>query len=85
MDRRASKILVFGLLSSILATGCTPQQPFFVNEDGDLSHLLTKQTDLVFPDVESAKSWFTSEEYQAIIPLRDEASDMSLVLHEVPS
>ena len=38
-----------------------------------------------FPDIAAAKSWYASDAYQQIIPLREEASDMSLVLHEVPS
>lgn len=38
-----------------------------------------------FPDIAAAKSWYASDAYQQIIPLREEAWDMSLVLHEVPS
>ncbi len=38
-----------------------------------------------FPDSDSLKSWYQSEEYQALIPLREEAADMTLVSHEVPS
>jgi len=35
-----------------------------------------------FADVEAAKDWFASPEYQAIVPLRDEAADMSFILYE---
>ena len=39
-------------------------------------------TDMVvihFPNGESAKSWFNSQTYQALIPLRDQAADVVLV------
>ncbi|WP_064692896.1 DUF1330 domain-containing protein [Rhizobium aegyptiacum] len=36
-----------------------------------------------FPDVQAAKHWFMSPEYQAIVPLREEAADMSFRLYEV--
>lgn len=36
----------------MLATGCTPTQPFFFMEDGDLSHYLDVATDIEYPDVE---------------------------------
>lgn len=38
---------------------------------------------LRFPDVEAAKGWFASPDYQAIAPLRDEAADMKFVLYDV--
>ncbi|MBE7636222.1 DUF1330 domain-containing protein [Sneathiella sp. P13V-1] len=38
-----------------------------------------------FPDSNSLKGWYQSDAYQALIPLRDEAADMTLVSHEVPS
>ncbi|MEM1303477.1 MAG: TolC family protein, partial [Planctomycetota bacterium] len=34
------------------ATGCTPTQPFFFHEDGDLSHYLHVATEIEYPDVE---------------------------------
>lgn len=37
---------------------------------------------LEFPDVETAKAWYNSPEYQEIIPLRTRAADDSLVLLE---
>ncbi|OWV87686.1 hypothetical protein ATY78_04140 [Rhizobium sp. R635] len=36
-----------------------------------------------FPDLQAAKDWFMSPEYQAIAPLREEAADMSFRLYEV--
>lgn len=35
-----------------------------------------------FPDVATAKNWFASAEYQAIVPLREEAADMTFRLYE---
>ena len=33
-----------------------------------------------FPDNETAKAWYASPEYQALLPLRDEAMDCVFVL-----
>ena len=41
------------MIATVVSTGCSPQQPFFYNEDGDLSHLLTEATSIDYPDVES--------------------------------
>ncbi|WP_439124278.1 DUF1330 domain-containing protein [Marivita sp.] len=35
-----------------------------------------------FPDVATAKTWFTSPEYTACKPLREEAADMQFTLYE---
>ena len=37
-----------------------------------------------FPDLAAAQKWYGSEAYQAIIPLRDEACDMTLLAYTVP-
>jgi len=37
-----------------------------------------------FPDQDTLRAWFNSEAYQAIVPLRDEAADMSIVTYTVP-
>lgn len=48
-----TKWLVTLLLALIVAaTGCHPTQPFYLHEDGDLSHYLQTATDLETPDVE---------------------------------
>ncbi|MBN2023451.1 MAG: TolC family protein [Pirellulales bacterium] len=36
----------------VLATGCAPQQPFYLFEDGDLSHYKGIATDIEVPDVD---------------------------------
>lgn len=36
----------------VATTGCTPTQPFYLHEDGDLSHYLDKATQIETPDVE---------------------------------
>ncbi len=37
-----------------------------------------------FADMDALNAWHNSNEYQAIIPIRDEAVDMVLVSYEVP-
>ncbi len=38
-----------------------------------------------FADIETLNNWYNSAEYQALIPLRDEACDMTLATYSVPS
>jgi uncharacterized protein (DUF1330 family) len=38
-----------------------------------------------FADMQTLNAWYNSAEYQALIPLRDEAVDMTLVTYEVPA
>lgn len=38
-----------------------------------------------FETREAAETWYSSPEYQALIPLRDEACAMTLNLYETPS
>ncbi|VAW16752.1 hypothetical protein MNBD_ALPHA11-1444 [hydrothermal vent metagenome] len=38
-----------------------------------------------FADMDALNAWHDSDEYQAIIPLRDEAVDMVLISYETPS
>lgn len=35
-----------------------------------------------FPDLEALNSWYSSPEYQSLIPLRDEAADIDLLSFE---
>lgn len=37
---------------------------------------------LRFADIEAAKRWHDSPEYQALIPLRDQGADVTLVLYQ---
>jgi len=37
-----------------------------------------------FPSHEALAAWFGSPEYQAIVPLRDEAADMTITTYSVP-
>ncbi|OYP33115.1 TolC family protein [Rhodopirellula sp. MGV] len=39
-------------LAIVMATGCTPTQPFFVNESPDLKHYLDTATSIEYPDVD---------------------------------
>lgn len=37
-----------------------------------------------FPDMAALEHWYDSKEYQALIPLRDEACDMTLLAYAPP-
>lgn len=37
-----------------------------------------------FPDLQSVSDWYKSDAYQAIIPVRDEGADVTLISYEVP-
>ena len=42
-------------------------------------------TDIVvirFPDLEAASNWYSSPAYQALIPLRQQAAEMTLISYE---
>lgn len=53
-------------LAFVLATGCTPTQPFFINESPDLQHYLNTATSIEYPDVEVAS---LPETTQSLPPL----------------
>lgn len=53
-------------LAFVLATGCTPTQPFFVNESPDLQHYLSSATSIEYPDVDVAS---LAETTQSLAPL----------------
>jgi len=38
-----------------------------------------------FPNMEALNDWYQSAEYQALIPLRDAAAEMTLVTYSVPA
>lgn len=52
MHRQTRTFWSIILCGSLLATGCTPTQPFYFMEDGDLSHYLDVATQIEYPDVE---------------------------------
>jgi len=37
-----------------------------------------------FPSSEALSGWYASDEYQALVPLREEAADMTIVSYEIP-
>lgn len=51
---------------ALLATGCTPTQPFFLNESPELRHYLDTATQIEYPDVDVAS---LEETTQALPPL----------------
>ncbi|HER26993.1 MAG TPA: DUF1330 domain-containing protein [Rhodospirillales bacterium] len=40
---------------------------------------------VAFPDMDALTGWYNSADYQALIPLRTEAADMTLVAYSVPA
>ena len=56
MNRTQIKITAYLQIALVVlstAIGCrTPTQPFYLHEDGDLSHYLDKATAIEVPDVE---------------------------------
>lgn len=49
---------------------------------GEINHQMTGIAK--FPSMADLKSWYASEAYQAIIPLREEAADIAIAAYEVP-
>lgn len=66
MSRQLQSRVALLLLGLMLATGCTPTQPFYFHEDGDLSHYLDKATKIDYPDVESGQ---LADAHQSEAPL----------------
>lgn len=52
MSRQVHRFWAVLTCISILASGCTPSQPFYFFEDGDLSHYKGVATEIEYPDVE---------------------------------
>ncbi|MCC7087275.1 MAG: TolC family protein [Pirellulales bacterium] len=51
---RSRFLLLLALLAPMaLSTGCSPAQPFYFGEDGDLSHYVGMATNIEFPDAET--------------------------------
>ena len=47
------KIAILQLVLAVfMATGCTPTQPFFLNESPDLQYYLNTATQIEYPDVD---------------------------------
>lgn len=55
MSRQIRKVWALILLALMGATGCTPSQPFYFREDGDLSHYLEHATEVEEPDLDTER------------------------------
>ncbi|WP_415158715.1 DUF1330 domain-containing protein [Maritalea sp.] len=40
---------------------------------------------LEFPDMDALNAWFNSPDYQAVVPLRNEACDMTITSYATPA
>ena len=74
---RKSLISTTALLLAVLMiqAGCTPTQPFYFREDGDLSFYLDKATSIETPDVQSSR---LGEVQNAMAPLTITNPDFEL-------
>ncbi len=52
MNRSSNRLVALLLTMLVTATGCHPTQPFYLHEDGDLSHYLETATEMENPDIE---------------------------------
>lgn len=52
MNRPSNRLVALLLTMLAAATGCHPTQPFYLHEDGDLSHYLATATEMEMPDIE---------------------------------
>jgi outer membrane protein TolC len=66
MNRHSRKYWSLALIASMLFSGCAPQQPFYLREDGDLSHYLGVATEIEYPDVDESP---TCEVANTLAPL----------------
>jgi outer membrane protein TolC len=53
MSRQFRSVCVLVLLGILSGTGCTPSQPFYFREDGDLSHYLNHATEIEDADLDT--------------------------------
>ncbi len=51
--RKQKTAVLWTLLATMLLVGCRPMQPYYLREDGDLSHYLDTATKIDYPDVET--------------------------------
>ncbi len=66
MKRLDERIVAIVLTLMVVAAGCHPTQPFYLHEDGDLSHYVDTATAIEHPDVQEA---MLEEVRQAHAPL----------------
>lgn len=52
MNRRMQSLAAWLTLGSMLFTGCAPTRPFYLFEDGDMSHYRGVATEIEYPDAE---------------------------------
>lgn len=62
-----NKIAILQLVLAVfMATGCTPTQPFFLNESPDLQYYLNTATQIEYPDVDVESLPETTDAYQPL-------------------
>jgi outer membrane protein TolC len=53
MFRKILRPMIYLQIMSVLLTGCTPTQPFFLHERGELAHYLKAATAIEYPDIDT--------------------------------
>ena len=54
MSRQVTQFWAWFFIAALGLSGCHPTQPFFLHEDGDLSHYLDQATEISQADLDSA-------------------------------
>lgn len=75
MARPRLALRKLALIASLFVCGCQPTQPFFLNEDGDLSHYLNQATDIEYADVDAAPLPDAAQAHAPYSLLNTEASE----------
>ncbi len=66
MRRRSPLLSILIVWALIFQIGCQPQMPFYLHEDGDLSHYIDTATEIDYPDLEEPS---LAEAEEALRPL----------------
>ena len=80
MSRPVLRVWAKLLILTTFISGCAPTQPFFLHEDGDLSHYLDIATDIEYPDVEEPR---LADAEQTIDPLTISPLDTETIFASV--
>ncbi|MBI3837100.1 MAG: TolC family protein [Planctomycetia bacterium] len=66
MNRRVHTIWAILAFTTLAFMGCRPQQPFYLHEDGDLSHYVDVASDIEYPDVNATPLAEVTEAFEPL-------------------
>ena len=55
MSCKPQKSIGMLLLATLVLVGCTPSQPLYLRDTGDLSHFVNQATQIEYPDLETTR------------------------------